>query len=94
MLQNENSADYRHRRKIRSCAGKTLIAAGGLEDPYKLCLALRPTSCGGAEIQRLCESRVYPHGDAVRDFGYDPMPFEEGLRQEVREYLAAKNGKN
>ena len=46
------------------------------------------------KVQRLCESRAYPHGDAVQDFGYDPMPFEEGLRQEVREYLAAKNGKN
>lgn len=46
------------------------------------------------KVQRLCESRCYPHAEAVRDFGYDPMPFEEGLRQEVREYLAAKNGKN
>ena len=46
------------------------------------------------KVQRLCESRAYPYGDAVRDFGYDPMPSEERLRQEVREYLAAKNGKN
>lgn len=46
------------------------------------------------KVQRLCESRAYPHEEAVRDFGYDPMPFEEGLRQEVREYLAAKNGNN
>ena len=46
------------------------------------------------KVQRLCESRAYPHEEAVRDFGYDPMPFEEGLRQEVREYLAAKNGKD
>ena len=46
------------------------------------------------KVQRLCESRAYPHDEAVRDFGYDSMPFEEGLRQEVREYLAAKNGKN
>lgn len=85
---------------ITGIAGKSglvlarLIAAGGLEDPYKLRLALRPTSCGVAEVQRLCESRAYPHDEAVRDFGYDPMPFEGGLRQEVREYLAAKNGKN
>lgn len=46
------------------------------------------------KVQRLCESRAYPHEEAVRDFGYDPMPFEEGLRYEVREYLAAKNGNN
>lgn len=43
------------------------------------------------KVQRLCESRAYPHEEAVRDFGYDPMPFEEGLRQEVRDYLKAKN---
>lgn len=42
------------------------------------------------KVQRLCESRNYPHEEAVRDFGYAPMPFEEGLRREVREYLAAK----
>lgn len=38
------------------------------------------------KVQRLCEDRVYPHDEAVKDFGYAPMPFEEGLRQEVREY--------
>lgn len=43
------------------------------------------------KVQRLCESRAYPHEEAVRDFGYDPMPFEEGLRREVRDYLNAKN---
>lgn len=46
------------------------------------------------KVQRLCESRAYPYEEAVRGFGYDPMSFEEGLRQEVREYLAAKNGNN
>jgi len=44
------------------------------------------------KVQRLCESRAYPHGEAVRDFGYDPMPFEEGLRREVRDYLRLKKG--
>ena len=45
------------------------------------------------KVQRLCESRAYPHEEAVRDFGYDPMPFEEGLRREVREYLAGRSPK-
>lgn len=44
------------------------------------------------KVQRLCESRDFPHEDAVRDFGYDPMPVEEGLREEVREYLRKKRG--
>ena len=43
------------------------------------------------KVQRLCESRAYPHEEAVRDFGYDPMPFEEGLRGEVRAYVNAKS---
>lgn len=42
------------------------------------------------KVQRLCEDRVFPHDAAVRDFGYDPMPFEEGLRQEVRAYMHQK----
>lgn len=42
------------------------------------------------KVQRLCESRAYPHKEAVRDFGYSPMPFEEGLRQEVQEYILKK----
>lgn len=44
------------------------------------------------KVQRLCEDRTYPHEEAVRDFGYAPMPFEEGLRREVREYLRLKKG--
>lgn len=46
------------------------------------------------KVQRLCEGRDFPHEEAVRDFGYDPMPFEEGLRAEVRAYLVAKQSAN
>ena len=42
------------------------------------------------KVQRLCEDRSFPHEDAVRDFGYAPMPFAEGLRMEVEEYLREK----
>lgn len=42
------------------------------------------------KVQRLCEDRVYSHDEATQDFGYDPMPFEDGLRQEVREYKRAR----
>lgn len=45
------------------------------------------------KVQRLCEDRVYPHDEAVKDFGYNPMPFEEGLRQEVREYMQQSKAK-
>jgi len=39
------------------------------------------------KVQRMGEDRSYPHEDAARDFGYDPMPFEEGLKIEVGQYV-------
>ena len=39
------------------------------------------------KVQRMAENRSYPHEDAARDFGYDPMPFVEGLKIEVEQYL-------
>lgn len=47
------------------------------------------------KVQRLCEPRAYSHEAAVRDFGYAPMTFREGIVDEVREYLDRKwNGEN
>jgi hypothetical protein len=33
------------------------------------------------------EDRSFSHDAATKDFGYNPMPFEEGIRMEVEEYL-------
>ena len=44
------------------------------------------------KVQRMGEDRSYPHEDAARDFGYDPMPFEEGLRIEVEQYVRKFKG--
>jgi nucleoside-diphosphate-sugar epimerase len=41
-------------------------------------------------VQRLVEPRVFSYEDAAADFGYNPVPFEEGVKAEVEEYLAAK----
>jgi hypothetical protein len=38
-------------------------------------------------VQRMGEDRSFPHDAATKDFGYNPMPFEEGIRMEVEEYL-------
>ena len=38
-------------------------------------------------VQRMGEDRSFCHGDAKKDFGYKPMPFEEGLKIEIDEYL-------
>ena len=37
------------------------------------------------KVQRMGEDRSYPHDHATRDFGYNPMSFEEGLRIQVHQ---------
>lgn len=39
------------------------------------------------KVQRLVEPRVYSHRDAKNDFGYSPMSFEEGIVDEVKQYI-------
>lgn len=39
------------------------------------------------KTQRMGENRSYRHCEATNDFGYNPIPFEEGIRNEIREYL-------
>lgn len=43
------------------------------------------------KVQRLVEPRTFDHSDASRDFGYKPLPFEEGVKCEVEEYLSLRN---
>ncbi|MBU5485770.1 NmrA family NAD(P)-binding protein [Clostridium sp. MSJ-11] len=38
------------------------------------------------KVQRMGENRSYSHGDATNDFGYNPMPFEDGIKIEVGQY--------
>lgn len=45
------------------------------------------------KVQRLVEPRAYPHDEATRDFGYSPMGFAEGVKTEVSDYLARKQGR-
>ncbi len=39
---------------------------------------------------RLSEDRVFSHEKASRDFGFEPEPFDVGLKREVEEYLRGK----
>lgn len=39
------------------------------------------------KVQRMGEDRSFSHEAAARDFGYEPMSFEEGLGIEIEEYL-------
>lgn len=42
------------------------------------------------KVQRLCEHRTFSFEEAQKDFGYTPMPFEEGIGAEVKEYKARR----
>lgn len=35
------------------------------------------------KVQRLVEPRAYSHEDASNDFGFNPIPFEEGISKEI-----------
>lgn len=39
------------------------------------------------KVQRMGEDRSYPHEEATKDFGYNPMTFEKGITTEVGQYL-------
>ncbi|MCE5188866.1 MAG: NAD(P)H-binding protein [Eubacteriales bacterium] len=45
------------------------------------------------KVQRLVEPRAYPHDEATRDFGYTPLGFSEGVKDEAEAYLARKREK-
>jgi uncharacterized protein YbjT (DUF2867 family) len=42
------------------------------------------------KIERMGENRSYPHIEAMIDFKYKPMSFEEGLKIEVNQYMLKK----
>ncbi|MGA8728198.1 MAG: hypothetical protein WB608_05550, partial [Terracidiphilus sp.] len=55
---------------------------------------LKATSLGRLDlvekVQRMGEDRHFPHDAATKDFGYAPMPFGDGLRIEIEQYLTNK----
>ena len=58
---------------------------------YFMALALYAVSFGKKDyrekVKRLVEPRVYDHDDATRDWGYSPRTFNEGIVDEVKEYM-------
>lgn len=39
------------------------------------------------QVLRMQEDKAFGYESAARDFGYDPVSFEEGIREEIKEYL-------
>lgn len=46
------------------------------------------------KVQRLCESRAYPHDEAVRDFGYAPMSLKKGSGGKCESTSGKREGKS
>lgn len=42
------------------------------------------------KVQRLVEPRVFDHDDATKDFGYNPVPFNVGVKSLIDEYKNSK----
>jgi nucleoside-diphosphate-sugar epimerase len=42
------------------------------------------------KVQRMGENRSYSHDNATKDFGYNPMPFKDGISLEIAEYKGVK----
>ena len=40
------------------------------------------------QVMRMQEDKSFSHEVASKDFGYDPLSFEEGIHEEIREYLS------
>ncbi len=40
------------------------------------------------KVQRMVEPRAYPHDEAMRDFGYCPVRFEDGIKGEIAMFKA------
>lgn len=39
------------------------------------------------QVMRMQEDKVFSHEEASKDFGFAPVSFEEGIQEEIREYL-------
>lgn len=46
------------------------------------------------QVLRMQEDKAFDYENAAHDFGYSPLSFEEGIREEVQEYLAAAGRTN
>lgn len=60
---------------------------------YTLAWALYIATIGKIDyrekVQRLVEPRIFDYSDATRDFGYSPLSFEDGVKEEICEYIRA-----
>jgi len=82
-------------KEIGKCLGKRVhfisvpfpIAFFGANVIY--CISLKKIDMR-EKVQRLCESRSFPHEEAAKDFGYAPCDFATGVKDEVLEYLKQK----
>ena len=46
------------------------------------------------KVQRMVEPRAYSHEKAMKDFGYKPCEFKDGIKEEIELYKRSKSDKN
>lgn len=46
------------------------------------------------KVQRMVEPRAYSHEKAAKDFGYAPLEFKDGVKEEIKMYKQSKIGAN
>ena len=44
------------------------------------------------KVQRMVEPRAYSHEKAKEDFGYSPLEFKDGVKEEIALYMQSKSG--
>jgi nucleoside-diphosphate-sugar epimerase len=75
----------------KSLGKKTVFISFPLEFGVFLARTLKVITIGRIDyvekVQRMSEDRCFSHEDAKIDFGYNPEPFEVGIKREVNEYL-------
>lgn len=74
-------------KKVRFVSCPFWIAYSGAWGIYGLTLKKKDYR---EKVQRLCESRTFSYQEAVAAFGYSPRTFQEGVKNEVVEYLKTK----
>lgn len=86
-------APLEYREIVKLIVGKLNRKVGLVSIPFGLAVALvsvynvihpRP-KINVEQVRRLQEDKVFSHEDAARDFGFSPMPFEEGIELELNE---------
>ena len=78
-------------RRVQSCyiPARPIVTALQLSERLGITLPIK-----AEQVLRLNEDKAFPHAEAAEAFGYSPMDFEQGIRQEVALLRSGRDGLN